>query len=73
MFAPLPTSTKYSHGGISRCLSQSIGMLGQLAIHLACMVYIAELAKVAMGEDEVKAVIEFEKAGEGPHRQRLEF
>ncbi|CAJ1419445.1 unnamed protein product [Effrenium voratum] len=36
-------------------------MLGQLAIHLACMVYIAELAKVAMGEDEVKAVIEFEK------------
>ncbi|CAJ1358711.1 unnamed protein product [Effrenium voratum] len=38
-----------------------LSMLGQLAIHLACMVYIAELAKVAMGEDEVKAVIEFEK------------
>merc|ERR1712226_974440 len=36
-------------------------MLGQLAIHLACMVYIASLAKDLMGEEAVKEIIEFEK------------
>jgi len=36
-------------------------MLGQLAVHLCCMVYIASLAKDIMGEEEVKAIVEFEK------------
>lgn len=39
-------------------------MLGQLAIHLACMVFIAGLAKEAMGEEAVKDIIEFEKASD---------
>jgi len=38
-----------------------ISMIGQLAIHLGCMVYIASLAKVVMGPEEVQAVIDFEK------------
>jgi len=36
-------------------------MLGQLAIHLGCMVYIAGLAKDVMGEEAVKEIVEFEK------------
>lgn len=36
-------------------------MLGQLAIHLACMVFIANLAKDIMGEAALKEIIEFEK------------
>eukprot|EP00913_Durusdinium_trenchii_P012654 g11882.t1 len=36
-------------------------MLGQLAIHLFCMVYIANLAKEVMGEEAVRDIIEFEK------------
>jgi len=36
-------------------------MLGQLLIHLGCMVYIAGLAKDVMGEDAVKEIIDFEK------------
>merc|ERR1711920_925189 len=36
-------------------------MLGQLAIHLGCMVYIANLAKDIMGEEAVKEIQEFEK------------
>lgn len=35
--------------------------LGQLSIHLITMVYMAELARNAMGEEAVQAVIEFEK------------
>jgi len=38
-----------------------LSMLGQLAIHLGCMVYIAALAKDVMGEEAVKEIIEFEK------------
>jgi cation-transporting ATPase 13A1 len=41
--------------------SALFSMLGQLAIHLGCMVYIASLAKDIMGEEEVKAIVEFEK------------
>ena len=37
------------------------GMMGQLLIHLFCMVYIANLAKEIMGEEGVKEVIDFEK------------
>merc|ERR1719277_1092649 len=36
-------------------------MLGQLTIHLGCMVYIASMAKDLMGEDAVKEIVEFEK------------
>ena len=36
-------------------------MLGQLVIHLGCMVYIADLAKELMGPDAVKEIVEFEK------------
>eukprot|EP00929_Paragymnodinium_shiwhaense_P113015 TRINITY_DN81280_c0_g1_i1.p1 TRINITY_DN81280_c0_g1~~TRINITY_DN81280_c0_g1_i1.p1 ORF type:complete len:1486 (+),score=495.64 TRINITY_DN81280_c0_g1_i1:141-4598(+) len=36
-------------------------MLGQLVIHLFCMVYIANLAKEIMGESALKEIIEFEK------------
>jgi len=36
-------------------------MLGQLAIHLICMVYMASWAKDVMGDDKVKEIIEFEK------------
>eukprot|EP00933_Yihiella_yeosuensis_P077350 TRINITY_DN8774_c0_g4_i1.p1 TRINITY_DN8774_c0_g4~~TRINITY_DN8774_c0_g4_i1.p1 ORF type:complete len:939 (+),score=240.14 TRINITY_DN8774_c0_g4_i1:249-2819(+) len=36
-------------------------MLGQLVIHLSCMVYIAGLAKGVMGEEALKEIIEFEK------------
>lgn len=36
-------------------------MLGQLLIHLGCMVYIANLAKDVMGTEAVKEIIEFEK------------
>merc|ERR550525_1865175 len=36
-------------------------MLGQLAIHLGCMVYIASLAKEVMGPEKVKEIVEFEK------------
>jgi cation-transporting ATPase 13A1 len=36
-------------------------MLGQLAIHLGCMIYIADLAKELMGEEKVKEIVEFEK------------
>lgn len=36
-------------------------MIGQLAIHLGCMVYIASLARDIMGEEKVKEIIEFEK------------
>merc|ERR1719378_107327 len=36
-------------------------MLGQLAIHLVCMVYIADLAKDLMGPEKVKEIVEFEK------------
>merc|ERR1719277_1892515 len=36
-------------------------MLGQLTIHLGCMVYIASMAKDLMGEKEVQAIVEFEK------------
>jgi len=36
-------------------------MLGQLAIHLSCMVFIAGCAREIMGEDEIKDIIEFEK------------
>merc|ERR1712154_335371 len=36
-------------------------MLGQLAIHLFCMVYIAQLAKDIMGPEQLKEIIEFEK------------
>ena len=35
--------------------------MGQLLIHLFCMVYIANLAKEIMGEEGVREVIEFEK------------
>merc|ERR1712054_739589 len=35
--------------------------MGQLAIHLGCMVYIASLAKDIMGEEKLKEIIEFEK------------
>merc|ERR1711957_453826 len=36
-------------------------MLGQLAIHLACMVYIAHLAKEIMGPEALQEIIDFEK------------
>mmetsp|Transcript_62322 Transcript_62322/g.190446 ORF Transcript_62322/g.190446 Transcript_62322/m.190446 type:complete len:1465 (-) Transcript_62322:85-4479(-) len=36
-------------------------MLGQLVIHLGCMVYIAQLAKEVMGEEALKEIVEFEK------------
>merc|ERR1719464_1940468 len=36
-------------------------MLGQLAIHLCCMVYIAQLAKDVMGPEQLKEIVEFEK------------
>lgn len=36
-------------------------MLGQLLIHLGCMVYIAQLAKDVMGEAAIKEIVEFEK------------
>jgi len=36
-------------------------MLGQLLIHLACMVYIAGLAKDIMGPEALKEIIDFEK------------
>lgn len=39
-------------------------MLGQLAIHLGCMVYMAQLAKELMGEEAVKEIMEFEKERE---------
>merc|ERR1719353_1434363 len=41
--------------------SAFFSMLGQLAIHLGCMVYIAGLAKEIMGEEALKDVIDFEK------------
>merc|ERR1719436_462025 len=36
-------------------------MLGQLAIHLCCMVYIANLAKEIMGPEALQEIVEFEK------------
>merc|ERR1719436_2122944 len=36
-------------------------MLGQLAIHLCCMIYIANLAKEIMGPEQLKEIVEFEK------------
>merc|ERR1711972_764888 len=36
-------------------------MLGQLAIHLFCMVYIANLAKEIMGPEALQEIIDFEK------------
>jgi len=36
-------------------------MIGQLAIHLACMVFIARLAKANMTEEELQEIIQFEK------------
>lgn len=36
-------------------------MLGQMVIHLSCMVYISQLAKELMGENELKEVMKFEK------------
>jgi len=41
--------------------SAFFSIIGQLVIHLCCMVYIARLAKEIMGEEAVKEVIEFEK------------
>merc|ERR1719191_79794 len=41
--------------------SAFLSMLGQLAIHLGCMIYIADLAKDIMGEEKVKEIVEFEK------------
>merc|ERR1719428_651726 len=41
--------------------SALFSMLGQLCIHLGCMVYIASMAKDIMGEEAVKEIIEFEK------------
>merc|ERR1719171_41569 len=38
-----------------------VSLMGQLAIHLGCMVYIASLAKDIMGPEKVKEIIEFEK------------
>ncbi len=35
-------------------------ILGQMAIHLGCMIYIVSLAKEAMGEDELDAIKKFE-------------
>lgn len=36
-------------------------MIGQLLIHLGCMIYIASLAKDVMGPEMVKEIVEFEK------------
>merc|ERR1719450_2011154 len=36
-------------------------MLGQLAIHLGCMIYIANLAKEIMGPEALKEIVDFEK------------
>merc|ERR1719450_354820 len=41
--------------------SAILSIIGQLAIHLGCMVYIAELAKEVMGPEKIKEIIEFEK------------
>jgi cation-transporting ATPase 13A1 len=41
--------------------SAFFSMLGQLLIHLGCMVYIAGLAKDIMGEEALKEIVEFEK------------
>jgi len=41
--------------------SAFLSLMGQLAIHLGCMVYIASLAKDMMGPDALKEVIDFEK------------
>lgn len=41
--------------------SALLSMLGQLAIHLGCMIYIARLAKEIMGPEKVLEIIEFEK------------
>jgi len=41
--------------------SAFLSLMGQLAIHLGCMVYIASLAKDIMGEEKLKEIIEFEK------------
>lgn len=41
-----------------------VSMIGQLVIHLGCMVYVASLAKEIMGPEEVQAVIDFEKERE---------
>ena len=56
------------HASLSKVFSETeslpcscTGMMGQLLIHLFCMVYIANLAKEIMGEEGVKEVIDFEK------------
>merc|ERR1712139_744024 len=36
-------------------------MLGQMVIHLGCMVYIANMAKELMGPEKLQEIIEFEK------------
>mmetsp|Transcript_4625 Transcript_4625/g.8342 ORF Transcript_4625/g.8342 Transcript_4625/m.8342 type:complete len:1474 (-) Transcript_4625:187-4608(-) len=41
--------------------SALFSMLGQLAVHLGCMVYISRLARDIMGDEKVKEIIEFEK------------
>jgi len=38
-----------------------LSMLGQLVIHLGCMIYVAELAKDIMGPELLQEVIDFEK------------
>mmetsp|Transcript_43111 Transcript_43111/g.99299 ORF Transcript_43111/g.99299 Transcript_43111/m.99299 type:complete len:1493 (-) Transcript_43111:148-4626(-) len=38
-----------------------MSLLGQLAIHLGCMVYLASRARSMMSEEELKELIEFEK------------
>eukprot|EP00211_Chloroparvula_japonica_P000750 CAMPEP_0119125976 /NCGR_PEP_ID=MMETSP1310-20130426/5062_1 /TAXON_ID=464262 /ORGANISM="Genus nov. species nov., Strain RCC2339" /LENGTH=1513 /DNA_ID=CAMNT_0007116097 /DNA_START=47 /DNA_END=4588 /DNA_ORIENTATION=+ len=38
-----------------------ISVFGQLAIHLACMVYAVRMSKDAMGETELKALLNFQK------------
>lgn len=41
--------------------SAFFSLLGQMVIHLGCMVYIAGLAKDIMGPDALKEIMEFEK------------
>jgi len=38
-----------------------LSMIGQLLIHLGCMVYIAQVAKDIMGEQALQEIIDFEK------------
>jgi len=48
---------------IASCFHPALffSIMGQMVIHLGCMVYIVTLAKEAMGEDKLKEVLEFEK------------